>query len=113
MASAMLALDLTADFDKALSYALGAIGEDQVKLKNEQELAVRHTFEGFNVFLWLPTGFGKSLCYECLLFLFDFKLGRTGDPHRRSVVLVISPLVSLMTDQVASLRKEGYSCCYP
>ena len=64
-------------------------------------------FEGFDVFLWLPTGFGKSLCYECLPFLFDFKLGRMGDPHRRSVVLVISPLVSLMIDQVASLRKRG------
>ena len=42
MASATLMLDSTADFDKALSYALGAIGKDQVKLKNEQELAIRH-----------------------------------------------------------------------
>ena len=42
MASAMLALNSTAGFDKALSYALGAIGKDQVKLKNEQEMAIRH-----------------------------------------------------------------------
>ena len=55
-------------------------------------------------FLWLPTGFGKSLCYECLPFLFDFKLGRTRDPHRHSV-LIISPLVSLMTGQTASLKR--------
>ena len=29
------------------------------------------------------------------------------DPHRRSVVLITSPLVSPMTDKVASLRKRG------
>ena len=48
--------------------------------------------------MWLPTGYGKSVCYECLPFLYDMKL---------SVVLVVSPLVSLMVDQVSSLRSRG------
>ena len=48
------------------------------------------------------TGFGKSLCYEVLPFVMDDKLGRHG-----SIVIVISPLVSLMVDQVQSLRQRS------
>ena len=62
-------------------------------LKPEQLQAVRHMYEGRDVFLWLPTGFGKSICYEVLPFLFDFKLGKI-DTESSSVVLV-SPLESL------------------
>ena len=50
------------------------------------------------LFSWLLTGFGKSLCYEALPYVIDYKLGTD-----RSMVLVISPLVSLMIDQVRSL----------
>ena len=60
-------------------------------LKPEQLQVVRHMYEGRDVFLWLPTVFGKSICYEALLFLFDCKLGS------------LKALVSLMVDQVASL----------
>ena len=77
MASASVSLkNATDDFDEALSYALGAIGKKDLCLKDEQELAIRHLYEGYDVFLWLPTSFGKSICFECLLFLFDVKLGR-------------------------------------
>ena len=54
------------------------------------------------MFLWLPTGFGKSLCYEVLPFVFDDKLGKDN-----SVVIVVSPLISLMVDQVQSLRRRS------
>ncbi len=58
----------------------------------------------------VPTGYGKSLCYQLLLFLMDYKLGRTNRPLvDRSVVLVIYPLVSLMIDQVRSLNTRGVS----
>lgn len=53
--------------------------------------------------MWLSTGFGKSLCYDTLPFLYDWKLGRV-DSQSRSLVLVILPLMSLMVDQVLSLR---------
>ena len=60
------------------------------------------------MFAWLPTGYGKSLRYQLLLFLFDFKLGRTrAIATERSVALVISPLVSLMVDQICSLQAHG------
>ena len=79
-------------------------------LKLEQLQAVHHMYEGRNVFLWLPTGFGKSICYEVLPFLFDCKLGKCDAAgSERSIVVVVSPLVSLMVDQVASLRLRGVS----
>ena len=60
------------------------------------------------MFLWLPTGFGKSICFQVIPFLFDYKLGRIESPlPQRSVVVVVSPLVSLMVDQVTSLRLRG------
>jgi len=50
---------------------------------------------GKDVFTWFPTGYGKSICYQLLPFVFDVKLGRTNAPLiDRSVVLVIFPLVS-------------------
>ena len=60
------------------------------------------------MFVWLPTGYGKSLCYQLLPFLFDIKLGCTGAiATERSVAVVISPLVSLMVNQVYSLQARG------
>ena len=45
--------------------------------------------------MWFPTGYGKSICYQLLPFIFDIKLGRTNAPLiDRSVVLVIFPVVS-------------------
>ena len=36
-------------------------------------MSVKSVCEGKDVFLWLPTGFGKSMCYEILPFVFDVK----------------------------------------
>ena len=101
----------TRDIKSALNYALNAIGKEDLKLKDEQEQAINNLYSGEDVFLWLPTGFGKSICYECLPFIimFDYKLCRTAAPRSRSTILVISPLLSLMSDQVFSLRKRGVS----
>ena len=54
------------------------------------------------MFVWLLTGYGKSLCYQVLPFLFDHT-GRRTD----SLVVVVSPLVSLMVDQVHVLQQKG------
>ena len=86
-----------------LSQAISKVGKAGMVLKPEQLQAVCHVYEGRDVFLWLPTGFGKSICYEILPFLFDLKLA-SGEC---SIVIVVSPLVSLMVDQVASLRSRG------
>ena len=58
------------------------------------------------MFILLPTGFGKSIIYDVLPFLFDHKLGRV-DARMRSLVIVVSLLISLMADQVGRLRRRG------
>ena len=45
----------------------------------------------------LPTGSGKSLCYTALPSVFDILRARGKDGH---IVIVVSPLVALMKDQV-------------
>ena len=92
--------------ERALTYALRNVGCSSLSLKPEQKRCVSCIYEGKDVFLWLPTGFGKSICYEVLPFMFDLKLGRVGTPWL-SLVIVVSPLVSLMIDQARSLRSRG------
>ena len=99
---------MASDFEPSLSYALSCLKLGDLKLKDKQLEAIRSVYNGKDVFLWLPTGYGKSVCYQCLPFLFDHKLSRIDLPLTdRSVCLVVSPLVSLMSDQVTSLRTSG------
>src|SRR6059036_1844509 len=55
---------------------------------------------GRNVLAVLPTGAGKSLCYQLPALLAD------------GLTLVVSPLISLMQDQVAALRRRGIPAAY-
>ena len=64
-------------------------------LKNEQKTVLANFVLGNGVFAMLPTGFGRSLCYACLPCLFDRLLGITN-----SIVVVITPLTSIMKEQV-------------
>ena len=57
-----------------------------------------------DVFVNLPTGFGKSLIYQALPFVFDHVNKSAGH-----IVVVVSPLVSLMDDQVKILTDLGLS----
>ncbi|HEV8304625.1 MAG TPA: ATP-dependent DNA helicase RecQ, partial [Gemmatimonadales bacterium] len=57
---------------------------------------------GRNVLAVLPTGAGKSLCYQVPALL-----GATG-----GLTLVVSPLISLMQDQVGVLRRRGIAAAY-
>ena len=84
--------------DEVLTHALQSIGKGGLTLKKQQVQCIRHVYYGKDVFAWLPTGFGKSVIYECLPFVFA---------KQNSLVLVVSPLVSLMIDQVKSLKKRG------
>ena len=93
-------------FDSAVAYGLATLASPHLTLKREQLLSVKAVYDGKDVFVWLPTGFGKSLCYQILPFVFDHKLGLIGS-DRNSAVLIISPLISLMVDQVQSLRIRG------
>ena len=84
-------------------YALEQLGTPNISLKDEQACSIRAAFSGKDVFVCLPTGFGKSLCYQVFPFMFDHKAGLLG----RNVVVVVSPLKALMADQIKSLRDSG------
>ncbi|XP_016969067.2 ATP-dependent DNA helicase Q4 [Drosophila rhopaloa] len=60
-----------------------------------QDRAIMRTLSGLSSLVTLSTGSGKSLCYQLPAYLFSRKLG--------AITLVISPLVSLMEDQVTGV----------
>jgi len=63
--------------------------------RGPQAAIVGHVMEGNNAFVLMPTGGGKSLCYQIPA------LARSG------MGLVVSPLIALMADQVSALRQAG------
>ena len=58
---------------------------------------------GNDVFVSLPSGYGKSLCYAARPYAFD-QLRMSSHP---SIVVVVSPLIALVKDQVASYSAKG------
>ncbi|MCL2062040.1 MAG: DNA helicase RecQ [Firmicutes bacterium] len=65
-----------------------------------QELLVEAVLGGQDAFGIMPTGGGKSICYQLPSLLFD------------GVTIVISPLISLMKDQIHALSQQGISAAY-
>ena len=88
--------------EQFLVYTVVRVGCSFMSLKTEQKECIKCIFDGKDVFVWLLTSFGKSICYKILPFMFNKKLGRDN-----SLVIVVSPLVSLMVDQVRSLRSRS------
>lgn len=72
-----------------------ALGYNQLREK-QVEVIVKF-LSGHDVFGVLPTGYGKSLCYACLPGAFDHLSGMS-EP---SIVIVVTPLLSIMNDQVS------------
>ena len=93
--------------DLAIDEAASRLGYDKVKL--EQRQAIRGIIEGNDVFVALPTGYGKSLCYALLPLVFDLYYRR---PPSTSIVICISPLVSLMQDQREKFSPRGLTVDY-
>ena len=66
-------------------------------LRPLQQPAMQAVLDGRDSLVVLPTGGGKSLCYQAPAVL------------RRDTTVVVSPLIALMKDQVDSLRSCGVS----
>lgn len=62
--------------------------------RGQQQAVVEHIISGKDALVLMPTGGGKSLCYQVPALV------------RSGVGIVISPLISLMEDQVRSLRQQ-------
>ena len=71
------------------------------ELRRLQETAVRAFVNGRDVFVSIPTGGGKSLCYSLLPSVFDILRGKP-----QSLAIIVSPLVALMKDQVRALSQR-------
>ena len=63
--------------------------------RGRQEEIVNALAEGQNLLVLMPTGGGKSLCYQIPALM------------RRGLAVVVSPLIALMDDQVAALQAAG------
>ena len=68
--------------------------------KGQQEGIVRHLIAGQHALVLMPTGGGKSLCYQIPALV------------RPGTALVVSPLIALMQDQVNALQMCGIAAAY-
>ena len=91
--------------EQAMSWATGELGYSTLRPK--QKSAVEHFLRGCDVFVSLPAGAGKSMCYCLLPKAFDFLLRRTG-----SIVVVVNPLIALMQDQVRAMCERNIRAVY-
>ena len=65
-----------------------------------QEQAIRNVLDGKDTLCVMPTGGGKSICFQVPALVME------------GTVLVVSPLISLMKDQVDALHQLGISAAY-
>ncbi|MBM3986395.1 MAG: RecQ family ATP-dependent DNA helicase [Planctomycetes bacterium] len=68
--------------------------------RGPQREVIEAVVAGRDVLLTMPTGAGKSLCYQLPAVVLD------------GLVLVVSPLIALMQDQVDALRKKGIRAAF-
>jgi ATP-dependent DNA helicase RecQ len=84
--------------DKALHVLSTVFGYQT--FRGAQREIVEHVVAGGDALVLMPTGGGKSLCYQLPALL------------REGTALVISPLIALMQDQVAALRQLGVRAAF-
>ena len=72
--------------------------------RGQQHAVVDHLITGGSAIVLMPTGGGKSLCYQVPAIYFA--------QTRGGVTIVVSPLIALMHDQVSALKEVGVKAAY-
>ena len=72
--------------------------------RGQQETVVQHVTDGGDALVLMPTGGGKSLCYQIPAI--------ARQQEGRGVTVVVSPLIALMHDQVGALLEAGVNAAY-
>ena len=70
------------------------------EFRGEQKAIIEHVAGGGDALVLMPTGGGKSLCYQIPALL------------RKGSAIVVSPLIALMQDQVDALRQAGVEAAF-
>ena len=97
------------DVEEVLDFGLQKLGYSE--LREGRRKVVEAYISGKDVLFRSPTGSVKLLCFEIAPFVFEGIAVGIENAERQasisSVCLVVAPLVSLMKNQVAGLRKRG------
>ena len=70
------------------------------RFRGQQETIIEHTIAGGDSLVLMPTGGGKSLCYQIPALV------------RPGAAVIVSPLIALMRDQVAALQQLGVRAAF-
>ncbi|MDP2769762.1 MAG: DNA helicase RecQ [Giesbergeria sp.] len=74
------------------------------QFRGPQEAIVEHVVAGGDALVLMPTGGGKSLCYQVPAIV--------RQQQGRGVAIVVSPLIALMHDQVGALHEAGVDAAF-
>ena len=98
-----------APFEECIEYAKthSGLGFEGKTLKEKQLEVLNSLYKGNDCIAVLPTGYGKSIIFQILPWFFQKKFNQP-EP---SVVIVVSPLNSLMQDQLLQLRRSNIKAC--
>src|SRR2546423_9989225 len=90
------------NIDRALHILQSVFGYPS--FRGQQAEIVEHVVRGGDALVLMPTGGGKSLCYQVPAIV----------RHRaeQGVAVVVSPLIALMHDQVGALEEDGVHAAF-
>ena len=74
------------------------------QFRGPQQAIVEHVIGGGDALVLMPTGGGKSLCYQVPAIV--------RQRQDKGVTIVVSPLIALMHDQVGALHEAGVDAAF-